>query len=83
MLEYEIHCKILSEVGGQSILGELPDAAQTGLTLCSERIKQMGAFITKRHYRHKEVKRAIKDFGKSVEILRDIVMEYAAIHTLN
>lgn len=93
MLEYQIYCEILIQVGGQSlsIPGKLPDAVQTGLTLCHERITQVENFLSSPtrnmirsiigRFRHQEAKSAIRDFGRSVKILRDIVMEYAAIHT--
>lgn len=84
--------KFLDQVGGKSlsIFGELPDAVQTGLTLCRERATQMEIILSspakdivrfkKDGLRQQEAKIAIEDFGILVKMLRDIVMEYVITH---
>ena len=94
ILEYKIYCQTFSQLGGQllSISGGIPDAAlRAVLTLCHVRTTHVEAFLSssteniirskKGRSRPQETKRAIKDFGRSVKMLRDIIMEYAAIHT--
>ena len=91
ILEYKVYCQILSQVGEQSlsISGKLPNtAARAGLTLCHVRTTQVVTSLSENMILSKkgqslpqDVKRAIKDYGRSVKILRDIIMEYAAIHT--